>query len=37
MENNEMTLASDIQELKDYLYLDSRLYDTVIGGGEWTA
>lgn len=37
MENNEMTLASDIQELNDYLYLDSRRYDNVIGGEEWTA
>ncbi len=33
----ERNIYSDIKEINDYLYLDSRRYDNVIGGDEWTA
>ena len=33
----ERNIYSDIKEINDYLYLDSRRYDNVIGGEEWTA
>ena len=33
----ERNIYSDIKEINDYLSLDSRRYDNVIGGDEWTA
>ncbi len=33
----ERNIYSDIKEINDYLYLDSRRYDNVVGGDEWTA
>ena len=33
-ETKERDITEEIKELNDYLYLDSRRYDTCIGGEE---